>query len=114
MANGLEWNVFVSDFNKKQINKYNVFNHFTFLEYCKKNAKKNAKDFDKFCDQLRKDLMYCYWSKCEWEVVITDWPTSGTCEAKIDVFDQVMLNWDNFRNYVWEHAVDLRRREKKT
>ena len=77
--------------------------------------------------------MYNFWSKCEWEVVITDWPTHITVEElnrlqkeldghtaaygnppyalsvdlrvaeKIDVYDQIMLNWDIFINYLWEN-----------
>ena len=57
--------------------------------------------------------MYHFWSKCEWEIIITDWPTSGKVEEKIDAFDQVMLNWPIFCAYILDHAVDLRRREKK-
>ena len=109
----LEWKVYVSDFNEKEINEYNVFDHMRFYEDCKKNARKNIHNYDEFCRQLRIDLAYYYWSKCEWEIVITDWPTSGECETKVDVFDQVMLNWQVFCDYTWAHGAELRRREKK-
>ena len=105
----LEWNVFVSDFNHKEIKTFNVFDHWRFLEDCTKNAQKNSKDFAAFADRLYRDLGYYFGSKCEWEVIITDWPTSGKCETKIDVHDQVMLNWEQFCNYVWSHGVELRR-----
>ena len=108
----LEWKVLVTGFNDKEIREYNVFDHFRFLDDCKKNARKNSKDYDKFCDQLRKDLMYYFWSKCEWEIVVTDWPR-GENSIKIDVWDQVRLNWDHFCDYVWSHGAELRRREKK-
>lgn len=105
----LEWKVLVGDFNHKEISSFNVFDHYRFLDDCKKNAKKNAKDYAAFCNQLYTDLHYHYCGKCEWEVIVTDWPTSGKCEMKLDVYDQVSLNWDLFCQYVWSHAVELRR-----
>ena len=108
----LEWKVFVSDFNGKEINEYNVFDHMRFYEDCKKNARKNIHNYEAFCEQLRIDLMYYFWSKCEWEIILTDWPR-GEHSEKIDVWDQVRLNWEHFCNYVWAHGAELRRREKK-
>ena len=109
----LEWNVYVSNFNSKRIETDNIFEHSGFLDDCKKAARKYSKDREAFLEEVRKSLMYYFWSKCEWEIVITDWPTTGKCETKIDVFDQVRLNWPIFCDYIWAHAVDLRRREKK-
>ena len=108
----LEWNALIGDWNHKEIKTFNIFHHYGFLEYCKKNAKKNAKDYAKFCEQLYADLHYCFWSKSEYEVIVTDWPTTGRCEKKIDIYDQVALNWNVFCNYVWSHAVELRRWDK--
>jgi len=111
----LEWNVLRSNWNSHQIEPFNVFDHGRFYEGCKKNAKKNAKDKEAFAEQLRKDLMYYYWSKCEWEVIIDHWPHNDRFpQKKIDVFDQVSLNWEKFVDYTWEHAVELRRRERKS
>lgn len=112
MPKKLEWNAYIANFNRKTIESYNVFNHFRFYEDCKKNAKKNAKDYEAFCNQLKRDLQYYFWSRCEWEIIISDWPTSGRCDEKVDVYDQISLNLEHFCRYVWEHAVDLRRREK--
>lgn len=109
----LEWNVLMSDFNLKGIKEFNVFDHWRFLEDCQKNARNNAKDFAKFCDKLHDDLLCYFWGKCEWEIIVSDWPL-GQCDEKYDVYDQVMLNWEIFCNYVWCHAVDLRRMHKTT
>ena len=108
----LEWKVLVSDFNEKDINEYNVFDHMRFMEDCKKNARKNIHNYDEFCKNLRIDLAYYFWAKYEWEIIVTDWPR-GEKSIKIDVYEQVMLNWDHFCDYVWSHGAELRRREKK-
>lgn len=110
----LEWYAYYHEWNGNKIKPFNIFNHGSFLADCKKNARKNAKDKHLFCERLKRDLMYYYWSKCEWEVVIIPWISRPeTCEVKIDVYDQVMLNWEQFCNYVWDHGAELRRREKK-
>ena len=110
----VEWNAYYYDYNADKIEPFNVFDHGRFYDDCQKNARKNSKDFDAFCDQLRKDVMYYFWSKCEWELVLSPWTTQSEKAAiKIDVYDQVDLNWDIFCEYVWSHAAELRRREKK-
>ena len=105
----LEWNVLIGDFNHEEIKEFNVFDHWRFMEDCQTNAKKNAKDFAKFCDTLHMDLSYYFRGKYEYEIIVSDWPPSGKCDVKYDVYDQVMLNWEFFCNYVWSHAVELRR-----
>lgn len=122
----LEWNVFRHDINSKKIVKYNVFDHSSFLA----SVKKLRMDKDTFSEQLRREAQYYFWSKCEHEVIITSWPayiskeeyeritkevTSiesrdkifrvvnivPTVGSKIDIYEQLMLNWNNFVEYTW-------------
>ena len=110
----LEWYVYYHSWNEDKIEPFNVFDHGSFLEDCKKNAKKNIHDYDAFCEQLRRDAMYYYWSKCEWEIIIAPWiPRKEDIDIKIDVYDQLRLNWEAFCKYTWEHGPELRRRKKK-
>ena len=53
--------------------------------------------------KLRGHALYYFWSKCEWEIVVSEWP-NNTKGSKIDVFTQLRLNWDEFINYVIAHA----------
>lgn len=110
----LEWKAYYHNWNNNRIVEFNVFDHGSFYDDCKKNARKNNHDFDAFCEQLRKDAMYWFWSKCEWEIVLAPWiRADSTKPIKVDAYEQVMLNWDAFCKYVWEHGAELRRREKK-
>lgn len=96
----MEWNVIYSNFNSKKIETYNVFKHSGFLNDIVKGAKK-CKSKDEFVDYLRTSLLYYYWAKAEWEVVVKSWV--GTDDAKkIDVYYQVMNNWHIFSEYVCE------------
>ena len=111
----LEWNVYVSNFNDKRIETHNVFENHRFMTDLRKAARKyRDRERDLFEEQMRRDLMYYYWSKCEWEIVISHWPQRADArDEKVDVYDQVMMNWDRFRDYVWSHRAELRKKEEK-
>lgn len=111
----MEWNVFVGDFNHGVIRIHNVFDHAGVMEDLRKLASKyRDKERDTFEIEMQKSLMYWYWSKTEWEVVIDHWPHSDRRKPrKVDVWQQIYLNWGAFCDYVWSHRAELRRREKK-
>ena len=105
----LTWNVYYEDFNNKCIRSMNVFEHSRFYTDCIKNAKQNKNDKETFLKQLQRDLRYYYWSKCEWEIILTSWPERKDFnDEKIDVSEQIELNWDRFAEYVWEHRAELK------
>lgn len=108
------WNVIVGDFNSGKIIEYNIFNNYFFLNDCIENVKLNDNNKEMFCERLRKDVMYYFWSKCEWEVIIDHFPVSSyennrfKCR-KIDAYYQLQLNWNIFTNYVWENKEKLKK-----
>ena len=109
----LRWYVYYHDWNDNKIKTFNIFNHGGFNEDVEKYLKK-YKDKDEFAERLKSSLMYYFWSKCEWEVVITPWISrKNTEDIKIDVYDQVMNNWEIFLDYVWNSKIH-RPRKKKT
>lgn len=108
----LKWNVFIGDFNHKDINTYNIFNHGTFKDECDKAWKKYKRNRPKFEEEIKKILAYYFWSKCEWEVIIQHWPPSERYEdRKVDVYEQVMINWGIFINYVWNTYSERRKHQ---
>ena len=124
------WNVYGLDFNAREIKIYNIFNHSSFREAVVKLKKKKFPK-EEFAEQLKLQLMYYFWSKYEHEAVVTSFPpyidkkeldrVSTEYEdynsryghyphkinirpdtaLKIDIYAQVMLNWDVFVDYVW-------------
>lgn len=127
----LEWNVYASSFNSDEIEIYNIFNHARLMEDVKKHLKK-CKTKEEFAEEFKKTLMWCYWSKYEWESVVTSFPprnekdeldrlnneykehiekygrepyklcVNPTKYKKIDVYQQCMLNFNALVNYVWK------------
>lgn len=151
------WNVYVSNFNSGEIRLYNVFHHYGFYDDCVKAKKKFKDDREAFAKEVRSSLMYYFWSKCEWEIILNHWPdgevyemrrdmTAGKlCDAmrgigieypnarisedrevsvrvylkhnrfkdeKIDVYSQVMANWDIFIDYLWNNRAQLKARKQ--
>lgn len=103
------WYVFVEDFNGKNIKKFNVFHSHNFIEGCKKTVKqyKKDKDIEKFEKEIRSWAMYSFWGKCEYEVVVTGW-VRNEVQKKIDVYEQLMMNWDSFFKYIVDNINDFK------
>ena len=109
---GLEWNVWVGNWNRKTVEPHNIFDHGGFLEDCRKIYNKYGKgrnpDKGSFLEEIRQSLMYYYWSKSEWEIVLQHWPPYSDGDGeKIDVYQQVRMNWDQFCEYLWDHRSSL-------
>lgn len=136
----LKWIVYYDSFNNKEIKTFNIFEHGGFREDVEKYFKK-YKDKEEFAEHLRRSLFYYYGSKAEWEVVITSWVPHITISEldrlnaerektlkehnrepyslyvnpnvaeKIDVYNQVMNNWDIFLDYCWNSKIHRPRKE---
>jgi hypothetical protein len=130
----MKW--FVYNERNGKIEPYNIFNHSCFVKYVKQHIK-NCDIKEDFEQVLKSELRYYFWCKAECELVITSWtarinmneldrlnaereeffkrndkdPYSlyviPTIAEKIDVYDQVMLNWDVFVDYVWDNKEEL-------
>jgi hypothetical protein len=111
----LTWNTYISDTNGRVIKNCDIFKHKYFVDGLKKIAR-SCKDTqrDEFCERMRKELLYYFWGRVQWEVIIDHWPHWDRFESKkVDVYEQVMMNWEPFCEYVWNHRAVLRRRDKK-
>ena len=104
----MEWNVYVSDFNAREIKAFNVLKHYGFYNDCKKITNKKNVTKEEFTEEIRRSLAYFYRFKCEWEIVLSDFPPHESFhKAKIDVYSQVMLNFDKFIVYLWENKEKI-------
>ena len=103
------WNVIYGSFNRREIRACNIFDHGGFWKDCVDASKKYGNDKETFSKKIKSSLMYYFWSKCEWEVIVSHWPPSERMrDIKIDVYDQIMLNWKLFIEYVWSNRNLLR------
>ena len=86
------WNVFVWDVNKDEIESHDVGRRFmTEYKSLKKKERENL-DISAFLDRTAK---YYFRAKCEYEMICCGWPKFKN-EHKLDVYEQLKANWDNF------------------
>ena len=96
----LVFNVIVYNFNTKKFVPYNIF---TYLE--REFKKSSLKDMSKesLMSWILDKSRYMFWSRCEYEVILSPWPPIGGIAKKIDVFEQIEMNieviTDMFYNY---------------
>lgn len=128
------WNVYREDFNRRAIVKYNIFDHSSFAKDVEKLLKEDISK-DEFAKNMRRSLFYYFGSKTEYETVITSWPVhidkteldklnteyeeynnkwshypykinvALEVGKKVSVYDQVMMNWEPFVEYVWNTNI---------
>ena len=99
-----EWNVFREALNQNKMEVFNIFDHYAFMNDVKKayTKYKKSKNFDEFYDKVKSSLRYNFWAKCEWEIILSDWPPSKNFnDKKVDVYTQVMINEPLFRQYLF-------------
>ena len=111
----LVWNVFIEHNN--EIKVYNIFEHGGFLNSLIKakkqlkadlKTKKEEKAIEDFKEKVWGLLSYYFWSKCEWEINLTSWINPDRCSPlKIDVYDQVNINFSQFIDYLWANKDEL-------
>lgn len=103
----LQWNVVIHDVNRDEMKVYNMLNHGGFRNDIVKYVKQQ-KPLDEFTDLVRRSLLYYFQGRCEWEILIKPWCGSrNNTEKKIDVYWQVMNNWDRFIDYVWNNKESI-------
>lgn len=126
----LVWNVYRFSHSENTVKPFNVFEHGSLLESIEKWWKKPLSK-EEFAEKLKGELFYYYCSRCEHEIIMTHFPAHITpkeldrliaennkyiaqkgkapyahtvdveYEVKVDVYQQVMINWQHFLEYVW-------------
>lgn len=105
----LEWWVYFGDFNAGEIKRYNIFAHSGFWQDLVKCARERNDDFDGFSAFVYYRLQYYFWAKCEYEVIVGHFPGGARFkDRKVDIFDQILMNWDRFIEYVWENRGKIK------
>ena len=100
----LSWLVTYYDCNADKIKHYDIFK---YREDWIKKLKKKCDTKDEFAEAVRREFMWAYWSKCEWELIIEVdenghiWlsPWVGCREpnkVRIDVTNDNNFDWRGF------------------
>lgn len=99
----MKWLVYREDNSTKEIKLFNVFDHYRFRQEVEEKFKKYKDDIEEFSKEVRHSAIYYFAWKCEHEVYVTSmWKDKP---LKIDIYQQLDINWDKFINYVYKSLI---------
>jgi hypothetical protein len=94
------WEAMNFDVNTEKFKPYNVL---AYREDFIKKLKKKVSTKEEFTQQMKREMMYYFWSKCEWEVILTNKdgriimsPWVGPENITLDVTDREDFDWVDF------------------
>ena len=90
--NIISFNVINFDFNSGKFEAYDVMPYFIRC-YRDENKDKRPVTYDEFKEFVKSKSIYMYWARCEYELILSDWP-NGSKQKKIDIHEQIMMNID--------------------
>lgn len=102
-----KFNVINYNINRQKFEAYDVM---PYLIECYKKEKKKPKTFEEFKKFIKDESMYQFWSRCEYEIILVDWPCQKV-EEKWDVYDQIMMNIDILTNLIMEECKKRKKRD---
>lgn len=95
----MKWYVLNHNFNEDTVEMFNIFNSVRFSEGLEKLLN-NYVTFDNFVENLEKELMYAFWSKSEYEIMVGGLFSKENKYQKIDIYDQVKPNVRALAKYI--------------
>lgn len=101
----LEWNVVKYDTNKRRFVEYNVLLPVVVEDIKARTAE--AVGRAAFAEGVGRVCRYYFGSRTECEIILEEWPIrDNPTRCKVDVYDQLVLNWDRFIDYLCANLRD--------
>ena len=94
------FNVIIYNINREKFEPYDIMDFFV-EEY--KEEKNKPTTFDSFKKFIERKSMWMFWSRCEYEIILSDWPPYGV-EEKWDIHRQIMMNIDIITEILMENV----------
>lgn len=98
----LSWKVILHDFNSDKVIKYDVLKNNDYLVDRIKKAikKKEVTKYDELKELVSHILKATYWSRTEYEILVSGLHTRREEPEKIDAWFQLEMNIDNLVEYL--------------
>jgi len=95
------FNVITYEPNRKQFEAYDIIPYFVqaYKERQETKYRPVPKTYEEFKKFVTEEGQYQFWGRCEYEVILVDWPCQKI-EKKIDVWDQIEMNLDSITEQV--------------
>lgn len=93
------FNVIIYNFNAQKFESYDIMPYlisvYRDLEADKRKQRRQPlpKTYDEFKQFVNNESMYQWWGRCEYEIILVDWPGQKH-EEKWDIYQQIQMNLD--------------------
>lgn len=98
----MKFNVICYDFNAGKMEEYDII---PYLDSCYKEAENKPQTFYQFKEFIKNKSMYMWWSRCQYEIILSDWPNNKIRE-KWDIHRQVIMNIDLITKLFMEYELN--------
>lgn len=89
-----EFNVILWDINRDELTTYDVLPYFRD-EYKVTKKKDRPNTVNEWKEFIRQKGMYMFWSRCQYEIIISPWPPQKKdVSVKVDIWQQIKMNLD--------------------
>lgn len=108
-----QFNVINYNFNAQKFESYDVIPYLVSTyndrvkhhnEFPEEEYWKVPETFDEFKEFVQKESQYQFWARCEYEIILVDWPCQKH-EEKWDVYQQIMMNLDLVTKTLMENVL---------
>lgn len=102
----LEYYAMCYDYDSKYVKNFNIFYQVIVDNLVKNLVKKKINNYYELYDFLTKEFMYHFWSKAEYEILVSSlhniYVKDTSYIQKIDVYEQIKPNLD----LICEHVIN--------
>lgn len=99
------------DPNGKKMKRYEIMSY--FIEEYKQTKTKKPKTLEECKNFIITKGMYQFWSRCEYEIILSDWPC-GCITEKWDIYKQIEMNIDLITAIFHNYINKIKKLKKKT
>lgn len=92
----------INNFNKGTFEPYDVM-PYLMRKYNEDQSKPSTKE--EFKTFVKQNAEYQWWSRCEYEIILSDWPCNKHYD-KWDVYQQVMMNLDTVTEILMKNVTE--------
>lgn len=95
------------DVNTDKLEYYDIM-PYLYSEFKKSKMKKKDLTLRSLEEFIKKVSMYMYWSRCEYEVIVTNFP-SGKNSHKLDIYQQIEMNLSNIAKLMYDDLMSKKK-----
>lgn len=108
----LSWKVLNHDFNNDKITSYDIFWNGSAEDIARRIKSRKLYDYETFKESMRTYFMHDFWSRSEYEIMVSGLHTRVEPE-KIDVWYQIEMNFDLILEYIiYKMDIDFKKLKK--